>query len=630
MKIRCSNCNAAYAVDDAKVDGKKFGFECPKCGESVVIDNRRTAAPQKIMPAPAAEELQSAAFDMESGEPAFSGGFSLAGEEEALPGADETESSESFLSDEFSLAGDEAALPSMDGGLPEIPSLEENTAAESEALDYDTFEDEIEPEIDLSVLSGASAAVSEPEEEDILSADLSGTLPEEELSAETASGVETISPVSSAEDEDESITIDLDSLDIDLSEPEDVSGGALPEADFSPVPGMDGLDLSEPSIERTASAFSAAEAEDEDESITLDLDSLDIDLEESDAIQPGESIEDESRLSLNDAGLTLDDVPAEQEADAGEADIDEDEFHLSLDEVGADIDLDEINDFVEDESSAFASEEPAGLEMIADAYTADLLPEVDLEKFGSVQGGDSTDFETVPSVPVEDRFLDIEGKKEFDRYAEDIRAYASDATAASGGGYVNFSVDYSFHYSRLKALLRLLGIFYVLFIPHIFVCGIYAMIAAITGTVNWLLVLFSGKRERDFSMVQEQSLRYALSIIASMLNVTEDLPPFAGKKNVDYQMQYNIVYPPEPSKVLAFCRLSVIGILVLALPHLILLTVLTVGMGLIAFVSLIYTVIMGRWPSITFDFMVRYLRYKANISAYVFGLIDTYPSFRFE
>ena len=53
-------------------------------------------------------------------------------------------------------------------------------------------------------------------------------------------------------------------------------------------------------------------------------------------------------------------------------------------------------------------------------------------------------------------------------------------------------------------------------------------------------------------------------------------------------------------------------------------------MILIAFVSLVYTVIMGRWPSLTFDFMVRYLRYKANISAYVFGLIDTYPSFRFE
>ena len=48
MKIRCTNCNAAYAVDDEKVAGKKFGFECPKCGVSVVIDNRpKAATPEK-------------------------------------------------------------------------------------------------------------------------------------------------------------------------------------------------------------------------------------------------------------------------------------------------------------------------------------------------------------------------------------------------------------------------------------------------------------------------------------------------------------------------------------------------------------------------------------------------------
>ena len=131
-------------------------------------------------------------------------------------------------------------------------------------------------------------------------------------------------------------------------------------------------------------------------------------------------------------------------------------------------------------------------------------------------------------------------------------------------------------------------------------------------------------------MLQEQSLRYGLSIYASLLNVVEDKPPFTGKKSVDYQLQFSVLYPPKYSRVLAFLRLTGVGIMVLALPHLLLFAVLSVGMVLICFVSLLFTIIAGHWPSLTFDFMVRYLRYSANIAGYVYGLVDTYPSFRFE
>jgi len=50
MIVRCTHCDAAYSVDDGKITNKKFGFSCPKCGTSVIIDNRRqvrTAAAAK-------------------------------------------------------------------------------------------------------------------------------------------------------------------------------------------------------------------------------------------------------------------------------------------------------------------------------------------------------------------------------------------------------------------------------------------------------------------------------------------------------------------------------------------------------------------------------------------------------
>ena len=383
-----------------------------------------------------------------------------------------------------------------------------------------------------------------------------------------------------------------------------------------------------PEEEQTASASS----DDDDESITLDLESLDIALEESDEIHPSQKVEeDESRLSLNDAGLTLDDVEAQ--GMTPEEEPQDDELHLSLDEMNGGIDLDEINSFEDTETASGIGDEIDAFtdqEVISDSYTSDMLPEVDLERFGTIKESAESSFASAPAAPVEDQYLDIESKKGYSRYENDLRSYDTETTAASGGGYVNFSVDYAFHYSRLKAFLRLIGVYYFTFIPHIVVLGIYSAIAAVTGTINWILVLFSGSREKDFSMMQEQTIRYAHSLMASMLNVIEDKPSFAGKKNIDYQLQYSIVYPPSYSRFFAFLRLTGVGIIIAALPHLLLLAILSVGMMLISLVSLIYTVIMGRWPSMTFDFMVRYLRYSANISAFVFGLIDTYPSFRFE
>ena len=40
MVVRCKSCNSAFAVDDDKVDNKKFAFKCPKCETENVIDNR--------------------------------------------------------------------------------------------------------------------------------------------------------------------------------------------------------------------------------------------------------------------------------------------------------------------------------------------------------------------------------------------------------------------------------------------------------------------------------------------------------------------------------------------------------------------------------------------------------------
>jgi hypothetical protein len=40
--------------------------------------------------------------------------------------------------------------------------------------------------------------------------------------------------------------------------------------------------------------------------------------------------------------------------------------------------------------------------------------------------------------------------------------------------------------------------------------------------------------------------------------------------------------------------------------------------------------ITNRWPHILFDFMTRYYRYIARVLAFSIGVVDAYPSFKFD
>jgi predicted Zn finger-like uncharacterized protein len=600
MKVKCSHCNTSYSVDDAKVTGKKFGFDCPKCGTNVVIDNRaREEAPVSPIPETFPDNDLSTAFPSD------------------IPAPDLSASAPSDM--DF-----------LNGGTGSTFSLEDMSGSESAVQEPQTqIDEDFEPEIDLSVLQNVNTG-SSSQEEDLLSSDLSAGIPEEDLSLSSFSEplpVEEVPSLSVGKapeaEEDENITIDLDSLDIDLAEPEEMAAsGSVSAEETEPDFESEKIIIDEAALSE-ASAPVSSHPEDDDESITLDLDSLDIPLEESGAVSEGisaSSEEDDSRLSLDDAGISFDEVSEEPAVDLVSSK--EDDFHLTLDEIDDSINIEDINRFTEPSSElSLQPEEPVQPETpIYESMQDKPLPEVDIDRFSTVSA--------FARETEEDRFLDIEESQNPEESFS--RDYSEDQIASVGGGYVDFSVDYALHYSRLKAVLRLFGIYNIIFIPHVFVMLIYSLVAGIINFFNLLITLFSGSRERDFSLLQENYLRYSISLFSSAVNITEEYPAFGGRKNIDSQVQMNIVYPAKNSRVLAFLRLTGIGIFLTALPHLILLTILSVGMTLISFFSLIFVIFAGKWPSIMFDFMVRYLRYLSAVSAYTIGLVDTYPSFRFE
>ena len=731
MIVKCTDCHAAYSVDDSKVLNKKFGFTCPKCGTNVIMDNR----PTRVLAEPDSNSvsIDNSGLDMPSGTDDFGDFFN----EEQRPHKPDTgkktavsslpEEDRSFKSDadiefdDFDLSSlEKAEAPSTKDTVsfdettppePAVSSKEDSIMLE----DFDTTEDILlddyiesdrkKAKVDIDeTLIGELSSEEVPDldnleitEDDFkpLEEDLDRHILDEELNhaakpstsrEETSlefpdidlSELDSEPPVVEARSRptralatepeieiDESITIDLDSLDIDLAEEPAVASSSPAE----PAPELDlelelsisdfGDDLSvsahpdqepEPAGKRSAAAVS----EDNDQDLTLDLDSLDITLDEIEEFKEGEVLSDDERLTIEDAGLTIDELEqVKTEYDSGDftdvsTETDNEELKLSIDEIDPNLRIDDLG-IPEPIPDTDLSEN-----LLTEEIRHDDLPEIDFDKFNTdephvppVEHVDALmpverDVVLAPpsidaheerlrtSVPEREDFLDIESRESYERYQSEIGEDIVSVKDTVPRGSLNFSIDYSLKYSRVGAVLRLLGIYNLLLVPHFFILCLYMALSGIVGFFNWLIVLFSGQIVLDFSELQEKTLRYLLSISAFATNTVEEKPRFTGLRDIDHSLQMSVTYPVKPSRLLAFLRITGIGILIAAFPHLVLLSLISIGCFIISLAGILSIIALGKWPGILFDFMVRYYRYYANVTAFLIGLVDHYPSFRFE
>jgi len=706
MIIRCSNCNSAFAVDDAKVENKRFAFTCPKCANENIFDNRKgspadefaaiskndTAAVMKGKPA-------TADFDFNA-EPAprmeaASMKTKEVHREEPVP---EDEFSADIPLDDMSLEESKTAIDDMDLDIPDNledldfdsgagDSLAEKAPAQKAVSDTDDLDlGDLELELSDSDISGFDTepasktagkaaqksdgiadldldlALDEsledlaPVEEDILAG---GSL--EEITVDDEIITEEVYS-RDAEDEDESITIDLDTLDIELEEsdkefiaseetPRDDTGSDEFDIDFDAPLLMDDepkkskrtagrddeditLDLDSLDIDiQEEETISRGEIPDDeididlpelselddttsslsdDEDITLDLDSLDIPLEETEELKSGEIPDEDEKLTLEDAGLTMDELTADELAsatsDIGEDMDADDDIRLTIDEIDPDLSIQELENELHEAEVILTDDDEE-------------LPEIDFDEYDTLQ----TKAAVRKPVRVSDEIVELD-----DTYGDnDEELSRKRYRDVVQGGSVNFSIDYSLKYSRLGAFLRLVQLFSIGLIPHFIVLLVYSILSMILGFINHIVVLSTKNSVEDFSEIIEKTLRYFLSTSTSYLGIVEEMPLFTGKKDIDYAMQLDIIYPVGYSRILAALRLSTIGIIIATLPHLVVLLVIGITIPIFYLVGMIAVLISARWPHFLFSIISRYYRYMARVMAFMTGLVDKYPPFTF-
>ena len=189
------------------------------------------------------------------------------------------------------------------------------------------------------------------------------------------------------------------------------------------------------------------------------------------------------------------------------------------------------------------------------------------------------------------------------------------ATAAAAYP-VTLEVEYPERLSR-----GLIFVKWLLAFPHWLIVGIFGYLVELTTFISWFGILFTGRYPRALFDLAVMYFRWNTRMLAYVALLRDEYPPFSGGANPEYPARLDIEYPERLSRLLIFVKW------LLAIPHILILSLL----GLVAF--LVYVIgwfailSTGRLPRSLFDFLVGYGRWALRVNAYVLLLRDEYPPF---
>lgn len=181
---------------------------------------------------------------------------------------------------------------------------------------------------------------------------------------------------------------------------------------------------------------------------------------------------------------------------------------------------------------------------------------------------------------------------------------------------VTLEVEYPERLSR-----GLIFVKWLLAIPHWLIVGIFGYLVELTTFISWFAILFTGRYPKALFDLAVMYFRWNTRMLAYVALLRDEYPPFSGGENSEYPVRLSIEYPERLSRLLIFVKW------LLAIPHLLILSLL----GLVAF--LVYVIgwfailFTGRLPRGLFDFLVGYGRWGLRVNAYILLLRDEYPPF---
>jgi hypothetical protein len=167
--------------------------------------------------------------------------------------------------------------------------------------------------------------------------------------------------------------------------------------------------------------------------------------------------------------------------------------------------------------------------------------------------------------------------------------------------------------SRLTVFFRL-----ILVIPHYVWLYLWGIAACFAWIAAWFAALFTGRVPDGLHGFLASYLRYQTYVCAYLYLLADPFPPFSS--SAGYPVSLEVDPPERQSRWVTFFR----GIL--AIPALLIGTVLSYLLGLLAFLAWFACLFTGRMPE-GFENLGAYcLRYYEQMYAYLYLLTSRYPS----
>lgn len=242
------------------------------------------------------------------------------------------------------------------------------------------------------------------------------------------------------------------------------------------------------------------------------------------------------------------------------------------------------------------------------------------------------------------------------RYSVQVSAYVNLAAGpyppfGGGNGYpVDLEVDLAPRQSRGRVAFRLVLAFPVLLLGSALGGGSWSFgnlwwaasrgsdstwtagwsvggIAATAAVLAWFASLARGRTPRGLRDVIAYAIGYAAQVLGYLLLVTDRYPTSDPSRVLPH-----ITLPPHPVRLelsdgLERSRLTVFFRLLLAIPHLLWLSLWSVLAFLAAFVAWFAALATGRVPTALHRFLSAWVRYATHVGAFLFVIGGPFPGF---
>lgn len=165
----------------------------------------------------------------------------------------------------------------------------------------------------------------------------------------------------------------------------------------------------------------------------------------------------------------------------------------------------------------------------------------------------------------------------------------------------------------------------ILLLPHLFLLFLFGLVIQFVAWFGYWGIALSGRMPDLVCRLEVGYLGWTTRAIAWLAGTTDTYPTYGMEQQ--HPATVSVEAPSEAQSRL----LAVLGILllrsVLALPHLLILFLMSFGVVLIAWIGYVIVALTGRLPLGFHEFILNYQRWWARAWGWMVALTDEYPPF---